>query len=50
MGMNGEKRNAYRVFVGKLRERDGLENLNGRIILKFILKNGMGGHGLDSSG
>jgi hypothetical protein len=35
-----EKRNAYRVLVGKLKERDHLESLriDGRLILNEILK------------
>ena len=34
----GERRGAYRVFVGKLRERDHLEDLgvDGRIILRWM--------------
>ena len=36
----GEKRGAYRVLVGDLREKDHLEypGVNGRIILKFIFR------------
>jgi len=46
----GSRKNAHSARVGKPKERDCLENLNGRIISKFYLKNGLGGHGLDSSG
>jgi hypothetical protein len=36
----GEKRNAYRIFGGKLKARDHKEDqrVNGRIILKWFLK------------
>jgi len=36
----GDKRGAYRVLVGDLREKDHLEypGVNGRIILKFIFR------------
>jgi hypothetical protein len=45
----GERRGAYRVWWGNLRERDHLENpgLDGRIILRWIFKCGMWGLGLD---
>jgi hypothetical protein len=35
-----KKRNAYRVLVGNLKERDHVENLSvdGRIILKWMLQ------------
>jgi hypothetical protein len=33
-----EKENAYIICVRKLKERDCLENLNGRIISKFYFK------------
>jgi hypothetical protein len=48
----GEKRGAYRVLLGKLRERDRLEELvvNRRIIFSFIFKNWDGRHKLDWSG
>jgi hypothetical protein len=38
----GERRSAYRVLVGNLRERNPLENthVNGRIILKRYLGKG----------
>jgi hypothetical protein len=37
----GDWRDAYRVLLGKLKERDNLENLglDGRILLKRIFKN-----------
>ena len=40
MWQAGEKRNAYRVWVNKLKTRDRLEDLSvdGRIILKLIFK------------
>jgi hypothetical protein len=43
----GEKRGAYRILVGDLREGDHLRDpgVDGRIILKCVFK--MGGHGLD---
>jgi len=45
-----EKRNAYRVLVGNLKERDNLEDLsvNGTVILKWALKehNGVAWSGL----
>jgi hypothetical protein len=36
----GERRGAYRVLVGKLRERDHLEDLgvDGRIILRWMFR------------
>ena len=39
--MNGDTSDKNRIWVGKLRERDHLENLGtyGRIILKRIFKN-----------
>jgi hypothetical protein len=41
----GDRRSAFRVVVGKLSERDYLENLglDGRLILKWIFKNRDGG-------
>jgi len=41
----GERRGAYRVWWGNLRERDHLENpgLDGRIIIRWIFKCGCGG-------
>jgi hypothetical protein len=48
----GEKKNALEVLAGNLKGRGRLEYLgvDGRIILKLILKNRMGECGLDSSG
>jgi hypothetical protein len=48
----GENRNAYRVWVKKPEERGHLEGLGieQRIILKWMLKNRMGRHGLNCSG
>ena len=48
----GERRDAYRVLGGELRERDHLEDtsVDGRIILRRIFRNGMGRHELDLSG
>ena len=46
--MYGDRRNAYRILVGKPGERDHLEYLgvDGRIILKWIFKQWDAGHGL----
>jgi len=49
-GMYGEKRNAYRVWCGNLKERDHLEEIDVGITSKWVLKNRMRGCGLDSSG
>jgi hypothetical protein len=48
----GERRGAYRVLVGNLRERDHLKDpgAGGRIILKWIFRKWDGGHGLDRFG
>ena len=47
----GERRNACTVLVGKPYRKMTLEDLGlvGRAILEWMLKNGMGGHGLDLS-
>jgi hypothetical protein len=47
--MHGERRNWCRVLVGNVKEGDDLENLGieRKIILKWILKNEVGGHGLN---
>ena len=39
-GVRGEKRNARRVLMGNLKERDCLEDLevDGRVVLMWILK------------
>jgi hypothetical protein len=44
-----ERRGAYRVLVGNLREGDHLEDpdIDGRTMLKWILEKWDGGHGLD---
>jgi hypothetical protein len=46
------RRGAYRVLVGNLREGDSLEDsgIDGRIILKLMFEKWDGGHGLDRSG
>ena len=48
----GEKRDAYGGLVGKLKEKFcfGNADADGRIILKWVLKNRLGGHGIQSSG
>jgi hypothetical protein len=45
----GDRRGAYRVWVGRPEGKKDLENLglDGRIILKWILKSGMVKYGLD---
>jgi hypothetical protein len=47
-----ERRGVYKVWVGKLRERNHLEDpgIDGRIILRWIIKKWDGGHGLDQAG
>jgi hypothetical protein len=46
-----EKRSAYKVLWGKLKERNNVEDLDvdGRIILKCIRKKQVGENRLDSS-
>jgi hypothetical protein len=41
----GERKGAYKVLVGKLREKDHLEDpgLDGRIMLTWIFRKGKGG-------
>jgi hypothetical protein len=48
----GEKRNAYKALMGKSEGGNHLEDLgvDGSITLKWILRNALGGHGLDLSG
>jgi hypothetical protein len=45
----GEGRGVYRVLVWNLRERDhcGDPDIDGRIILRWILKKGIWGYGPD---
>jgi len=47
--MYGDGRDVYRILVGKPKKRDHWEypGVNGRIILKRILKQWDGGHKLD---
>ena len=48
----GERRNGYTVLVGKPYGKKTLEDLClvGRVILKWMLKNRMGGSGMDLRG
>ena len=48
-GGGADRRGAYRVLVGNLKERDHLEDLglDGRKILKWVFKSGVWRHGLD---
>jgi hypothetical protein len=48
----GERRGTYRVLVGKPEGRNHLKDpgVDGRIILKWICKKWVEGHGLDHSG
>jgi hypothetical protein len=45
----GENRNAYRVLVGNLKERDHLKDLgiDGRVTLQQYCRNSIRGHRLD---
>jgi len=47
----GEQR-CIQVYVGNLMEKDHLEDpgLDGRIILRWIFRKGVVGHGLDRAG
>jgi hypothetical protein len=47
-----KRRNTHKVWKGTLKERDHLKDLgrDGRITLKWIMGNGMGGYGLDLCG
>ena len=49
MARIGDKRGAQRFWWGNLRERDYLEDVgtDGRIILKWIFRRGLGRNGLD---
>jgi hypothetical protein len=46
---SGERKGAYRDFVGKLRQKDNFEDpgLDGRIMLTWIFRKWDGRHGLD---
>ena len=48
----GESRGVYRVWWGNLREREHLEDpgVDGRIILRWIFRRGIGMNELDQSG
>jgi len=50
-GTHGERRGAYRAWVGRTEGKDHLEDLdiNWRIILKWIFKKWDWRHGLDLS-
>ena len=52
VGRVGERRSAYRVFVGKPEGKRHLEDpgIDGRIILTCIFRSAMGGGGLARSG
>jgi len=43
----GQKRRTQNFGGGNWRERDHLEEPEGRIILRWVFRSGMWGHGLD---
>ena len=48
----GERRGVYRVMVGKPKGKDHWEEpgADGRIIKRWVLRNGIWGYGLDRAG